>query len=139
MKPVSHVQHFLITRFNQNVSFVERPLHLDAAWLADRFKLFEAFCLPSVRAQSSQNFQWIVLFHPDTPGVFQERIAELQKTLPLFQPEFLGGAFEPEAVAATVRRHVAKHTTHVITSRVDNDDCLADRYIQTVQNRAVPG
>lgn len=135
---MSEIQHFLLTRFNLSVSFSERPVHLDPGWLAERFAHFERFCLPSIRAQSSRDFQWIVLMHSDTPAAFLDRMTGLRESFPAAHVEWMDGDFEPTAAAAIVRRRLDAGTTHVITSRVDSDDCLADRFIETVQLHARP-
>jgi hypothetical protein len=57
-------EHVLLTRFN--VRYVEDPnapsIGTDPDWLARRFELFERYCLPSVIAQSAQNFSWIIIY-----------------------------------------------------------------------------
>ncbi len=48
----------------------------DDAWMQHRFRMFEDFCYPSVRAQTNTNFTWLVLFDASTPEKYKERIAQ---------------------------------------------------------------
>ena len=61
----------------------------DEAWLDDRFRLFETFCLPSVRGQTVQELSWLVFFDEATPQRFRERIDSYER----------GGRFEARFVA----------------------------------------
>jgi len=51
-------RHVMITRFNVMFRDLAHTRAagkgLDAAWLAERFDLFERYCLPSVLAQTCQ-------------------------------------------------------------------------------------
>lgn len=106
-------------------------------WLEYRFTLFERFCLPSVKSQTCQDFEWIVLFDSMTPDRFKNKIAEYQKDYPQFVPVYV----EPEnghLFPQIFRDEVVKRLTakRVITSYLDNDDALNVRYVKDVQQRA---
>jgi hypothetical protein len=61
-------RHVLLTRFNARFAAKWTELCLDPAWLGHRFSLFERFCYPSVQAQTSTGFTWLVFFHEGTPA-----------------------------------------------------------------------
>ena len=58
------IQHFIVTRFNQ-CAHADAPLVSDE-WMKDRFVLFERICLPSVEAQTDQDFRLILCCHGRT-------------------------------------------------------------------------
>ena len=69
-------KHFIITLFNLKI-WKEDKTHRatqTADWLAQRFDLFERFCLPSVAHQTNKNFTWLCLFDKDTPTDMRQRI-----------------------------------------------------------------
>ena len=114
---VEAVRHILITRYN--ISF--RPAAragvdaLSADWLDYRDRLFKAYCVPSVEAQENRDFEWLVLFHPQTPARYYE---------------FLGGI--ATVVLASDLRSAKKKISRrrffrrpTLTTRLDNDDCIA--------------
>lgn len=128
-------QHFLITRFNLRqpewTATKSRTRVLDDAWLQHRFELFERFCLPSVAAQSCRDFRWLVYFDTDTGDEWRARIQTCQARCPQFQPVFVEGmaAFLPD-----VQQRLADSPGDwVISSRLDNDDCLHAGHIGLLQ------
>ncbi|MDO8861028.1 glycosyltransferase [Haliea sp. E1-2-M8] len=133
-------EHFLITRFNlRNPSWTSsRSQHpvLSEAWLQDRFQLFEQYCLPSVAAQTEAGFSWLVYFDTQTPEQWLPRIERYHRECPQFQPVFVDGmpAFLPDVQA----RIAAAAAPYVITSRLDNDDCISSDFIARVQEQFAP-
>jgi len=102
----------------------------DEAWLDDRFRLFETFCLPSVRAQTARDFHWLVFFDAQTPERFRERALGLARG-GCFEPCFVeeGGAPEWQAVRALL----PPGCEWVLTTRLDNDDALHTGFVAAVQ------
>ena len=105
-------------------------------WLEHRFTLFEKYCLPSIKNQTCQDFEWIVLFDSMTPDSFKERIACYQKDCPQFIPVFV----EPEngrCFADIFRKEIVKRlkAKRVISTYLDNDDCLNIRFVEDLQHR----
>lgn len=107
-----------------------------AGWLAGRFDLFERYCLPSIAAQDSRDFQWLIFFDIHTPDWARERIEAGQKSFP-FTPVFTE-LFEAEGWARNVRAAIgpAQADRIVITSNLDNDDGLANNYMRSVRETA---
>lgn len=133
------LQHFILTRFNLLLwqRDKEGQKVRTMKWLDHRFTMFERFCLPSIKSQTCQDFEWIVLLDSMTPDRFKNKIAEYQKDYPQFVPVY----FEPEnghLFPQIFRDEVVKRLTakRVITSYLDNDDALNVRYVEDVQQRA---
>ena len=121
--------HFVLTRFNALAGYATHPQRrLDPEWLEARFRLFERFCYPSLCAQSVP-FEWLVFFDAATPGNFLARIDGYKLVTPVFIDEPLSD----DLIARVVAERVSPEATHLITTRIDNDDGFADSYLARVQ------
>jgi hypothetical protein len=130
MAPFTHV---ILTRFNVRLQFLPEggcATAPDDAWLEDRFRLFETYTLPSMQGQTSTNFQWLVFFDAATPVRFKDRITRYAEW-PLFRPWFCETIPLREAVAACLQ----PRRTHLITTRLDNDDAVSRHFIADVQSQ----
>lgn len=135
-------KHYLITRFNLRTAWKttkKGDALLNEEWLAQRFELFEGYCLPSVRNQTNNNFTWLVFFDTTTPDHFRHKIEQIALEFPLFHPIFIDGMKE---FRASVRSHIASDITEpvkfVLTTRMDNDDMIHKDFIGTIQNLFKP-
>jgi hypothetical protein len=130
--------HVIVTRFNLPSAGVESLIRAKEGWLRDRVALFERYCLPSVLAQSSQFFNWIIYFDPETPGWLRERIeahTEKRSYTPVFRT-----SVSPADLAADIDKITGRYGTRLITSSLDNDDALAVDFVERLQAAALrPG
>jgi hypothetical protein len=126
-------QHFLLTRMNTAAPFGEPNACLNEDWLQHRFALFERYTLPSVQAQArSQGFQWLLFSHQDTPTEFRERLVQYSRACT--EIEIVACTeFDEEVQRKEVLSRLRVGTTHVVTSRVDNDDALGQTFLSAVQ------
>ena len=134
------VQHFLLTRFNILLwrQDKEGKKVRTIKWLEHRFSLFEKYCLPSIKNQTCQNFEWIVLFDSMTPEKFKARIEDYQKVCPQLTPVFV----EPEngkRFAEIFRREIVKRirAKRVLSTYLDNDDALNIGVIEDLLSRSL--
>ena len=124
--------HYLITRFDVATGYGGRT-HPGEKWLERRIELFEEFTLPSVRGQTAEDFTWLVFFAPDPPDFLADSIeawARWSAFVPCYVPAMNTGAEAREAIAA----HVEPGPSHLITTRLDNDDALCRDYLAGVQS-----
>ena len=130
---MSNFTHLVLTRFNVRFNNQKPKTGLDSEWLIHRFKLFENYCYSSVYGQSNQNFKWIVFFDAKTPLQFRQKIEQYSQWVN-FIPVYIDSYYN----AAIGRQHALKHvdpeSSHLITSRLDNDDSIAKNYVELVQN-----
>jgi hypothetical protein len=130
-------KHFLITRFNLlNHAWTTSKNHelvLTEKWLENRFDLFGKFCFPCVQQQTNRDFEWLVFFDVQTPDFYKRKIAEFSSLLKNFTPLYIDGmsSFLPH-IRNIVREADAPY---VITSRLDNDDCIRRDFIAQIQNQ----
>ncbi|NOY47953.1 MAG: hypothetical protein GXO84_07120 [Chlorobi bacterium] len=129
--------HFLITRFNLRkddwVTSKKNKVVLTDEWHKNRFELFDNYCFPSVNSQTNQNFQWLVFFDTTTPQKYKEHIATLEKKMHNFKPIFVDGM---EAFLPSIKSYIENYNEdYLITSRLDNDDCISKFYIDEIQKK----
>lgn len=122
------IPHVLMTRFNLATPGREAAIRNKPDWLASRFDLFEQFCLPSVGAQTSRAFTWIVYFDKDTPEEFKARVRDLQKQVPF--EAYYTGLFPASGWPRSLHEVLGPLPPVVLTSRLDNDDALANDYME---------
>lgn len=129
--------HFLITRFNlRNPKWVadkkNTPVLTDQ-WHENRFKLFNDFCFESVKAQTNQNFQWLVFFDTTTPQKFRDIVDTFKSKMDNFIPIYVNGM---DLFLPSIKEYISNYNSKfLITSRLDNDDCISRYYIDEVQKR----
>lgn len=133
---VPNWDHYVITRFNVRPNAMATGKALDIDWLEDRFALFERFCWPSMRHQTSQRFQWLVMFDVATPEPIRERVLAKSREWPNFRPVFLNPDEDNSARAMLTRYLNGRLPETLLTTRLDNDDGLALDYIESVQRYA---
>lgn len=134
------LHHVILTRFNLATPGREESIRNRPGWLSRRFELFEKHCLPSIQAQTNQDFTWIIYFDEDTPPEFKARIDQLTEQFP-FVP-FYTGLFPSDGWHNSVKevlqaRGIAPEW--LLTTRLDNDDALANDYTLRVRNAAEQG
>lgn len=125
------VDHVILTRFNLPSQGAESIIRAREGWLRDRIALFELYCLPSVRAQTNQEFHWIIYFDPESPEWLKRRIKDHvgeAAYVPVFRPS-VGRA----DLIADISRVTGAHGTRLITTNLDNDDGLAIDFMERLQ------
>jgi len=134
--------HTIITRFNVEADpsrgivmpergppdafRIKRDVHLDDGWLESRLDLFARFCAPSVAAQSSREFTWIVAVDAKTPGSF---VARLSKAAPLAVIVRTGPDWRPAVIESLHGKRA-----RAVTTRLDSDDAIHRDFVARVGN-----
>ena len=137
---MSKFEHFLITRFN--LQKFHRSFNPDnekwIAWIKRRFTIFQNYCLPSVANQTNKNFRWLIYFDTMTPPEIDNYINELR------QYDFIEICYANGSedffikYLSDIQEKIKKETEWIITSRLDNDDCLHSSVIDRIQNEFIP-
>ena len=134
------LQYFILTHFNILLWRQDKEGRKvrTTKWLEHRFSLFEKYCLPSIKNQTCQNFEWIVLFDSMTPESFKDRIESYRKDCPQLIPVFV----EPEngfRFAEIFKNEIAKRlkAKRVILTYLNNDDALNIGLVEDLQQRAL--
>ena len=145
-RPDDAFVQIIVTRFNAGVYTTQRIdkrgvriSDYAEEWMAHRMRLFEQICAPSMRAQTCQNFTWLIICDPMTPKETLERIRMQSDRISICTQN---SAYSVRfALRAAVRRALELFSRaamcwpkHIITSLVDNDDALNVHYAEWVQN-----
>lgn len=131
-------QHFIITRFNLVFNeFIQdksgNKIQTDE-WLQKRFDLFDWFCFPSIANQSNKAFKWLVLFSVNTPALFKEKISKYAALSENFVPVYLNDNADVDScVANEIVNLLTGRETHLITTRIDNDDAFHKDMVALIQ------
>jgi hypothetical protein len=126
--------HLILTRYALRMPDGTLP---SAEWLAHRRPIFEAHCLPSVAAQTEPAFTWLLLYDASLTDVaealpsWQARCPHL-RGVPTAQPWEEFNATMRDAIHAAL----PPDATHVITTRLDNDDAIAPDFVALLQAAA---
>lgn len=128
--------HVVLTRFNLPTGGREAPLRNQPDWLAKRFDLFERFCLPSMAAQTCQDFEWIIYFDDATPREFRIRIKEDQG-IRRFHAMFLT-TLDPHLGGKSTYEFIGERPgAMLLTTKLDNDNSLSKHFVAKLQQAAV--
>lgn len=136
--------HAVITRFSYRhttraaglngvlVSLLKRD-PLDPARLAFRYALFELTCLPSLLAQTTQDFDWFIVVDPDLPREWRERLHALVADRPRTHLH----DYDPSD-DMTATRWLAPYAPpgadRLLTTILDDDDALPSNYIEQMRS-----
>lgn len=132
-------KHYLITRFNLknpewDVTKNNETLLTDE-WMEDRMWLFENFCFPSVAAQTNKKFNWLLFFDTTTPEKYKKAIADLISNHLNIKAFYINGMPEFYPSIQQFISEDSKGIPFLITSRIDNDDCIHKNFINEVQHK----
>ena len=135
------MNHFILTRFNLKLWWNEdknhQPIQTEE-WLKERFRLFQTYTWPSLKAQTNQDFKWICLFDEDTPQQYKETVQQLHDQWHSFLPYYCG---EKETkhfqryFKFLVYSNSDKAQESLLTTYLDNDDALHKDFVKDVQER----
>jgi len=133
------MNHYLVTKFNVKVKQWEKTkneqLVLSKEWLEQRFKLFENYCLPSVKNQINQNFYWCVFFDINTSNYYKSKIEKIAKNFINFKPIYIDNYTNLENELITfIKNTNSNKDSFYITTRLDNDDMIHQDFIDTIQS-----
>jgi hypothetical protein len=133
MTPSPNFRHIILTRFNIRSGGRETKHRNQPDWLPSRFDLYERYCLPSVAAQSSQDFIWLVYFDSGTPSEFKKRIEGHARRYPNLRVIYRG--IDEIDVKQDIRSMISEPSGWLLTTRLDNDDGLHRDFVATVQSQ----
>lgn len=130
--------HFLLTRFNVRIPWLSRfqaeSHYCNPEWLRRRIDLFDRYCYPSVVAQTSKRYRWLVFFDHESPDFLRAAIERWQAYQP-FEACFTDGLTSAQC-ADFVRARITGSRSHLLTTRLDSDDMLSRDFIARIQNHA---
>lgn len=133
--------HFIITRFNLKSNTIgwvsdknNKEIRTDS-WLKHRLSVFTKYCLPSVANQTQKDFNWVIFIDNDTKQFAMDQFNDIASKYKFihfvkvadyneFQNTYLDHCFKIDG-----------NCEYLITTRLDNDDLVAENYIEEIQSR----
>lgn len=127
------MKHFILTKHNLNIN-IKRPDDR-REWELYRLKIFKEFCFPSIINQICQNFKWLIFVNYDTDlSDFEEFMS--YDNLEIIKIKNAGNYWNMDIPQAKeIYKRVSKGTK-LITTRLDNDDCLGINTVDHIQSVA---
>jgi len=108
------MKHFIITRFNYHAGYE----HME-----QRLEMFNKFTRPSIEAQTSKNFEWLILGHPP----LDVEIREVAHSFHEVNKGIMGVGY------LQYIKELTKNEDLVLMTRLDNDDMLMPTYVEDMQ------
>lgn len=130
-------EHIVLTSFNLAGIGGAKTEEEWTAWNEHRFRIFREYCLPSMLQQSAP-FTWCLFFDVTTP---EKQLAEIDalKEHSFVRIYFMRGKVDFfKSHMESIRQSVPSGISWLITTRVDNDDCLHRDAIASIQSRFKP-
>ncbi|MGB8972349.1 MAG: glycosyltransferase, partial [Pseudomonas capeferrum] len=125
MKPA--LKHFVFTNFGIGIK--------DELWLSYRLEVFSNTALPSLANQSNQGFEWIIFVDEALPTLHRTRLETLLR----------GSGLNARTLRVSDYSMVSREILRLIkdvdeavlvTSRMDDDDCIHEHVIDLIQAEA---
>lgn len=131
--------HFLITRFNlRNPDWdvtKNNEVLLDEKWMDERLELFKNYCFPSVINQKNKNFKWLIFFDENTSKKYRILIEDILKSHDWIISFYIDGMPKFHESIVNYLNQYANDKKYLITSRIDNDDCIHKDFIDEIQKQ----
>lgn len=126
-------KHYITTRFNLGLYNPKAkgglpPIRIcPNEWMTHRMELFMTFALPSIMAQTCQNFTWTVVMDDQTPAAYKDMLAGIRYPNIRF-------VYADTGVAQAFRRSIEPGDYDLITTRIDNDDAFHKDTVRDIQD-----
>jgi len=130
---MKQVKHYVTTRFNMGLYNPKAkrglpPIRVSPdEWMAHRMELFMTFALPSIMAQTCQNFTWTVVADDQTPAAYKDVLEGIRYPNIRF-------VYTDTGVTKAFRRSIAPGDYTLITTRIDNDDAFHKDTVKDIQD-----
>jgi len=127
-------EHLLLTNFEVRIPGFGIPNPLEPQRLNWRIQLFELLTAPSVRAQTSDRFTWLIQIDPELPAAIRERIEQAVQGVRSYRilEHRPGGDL---ADIAHCRPYLSGPGNHAALTLLDDDDGLHEGILLQVQDK----
>lgn len=133
---------FILTRFNLKLWWNKDKVGMKVQteeWLEERFRLFEKYTFPSVRALTYPHFHWICLFDTETPSHYRSRIDNYVSEEPRLDACYVTWQ-EARKFQDVFRKRVKQLADNkdegLLTVYLDSDDCLRNDFLDRLMGLA---
>ena len=108
----------------------------DPARMEERFRLFESFTLPSLRAQTDPRFTLLIVIGDAMPEPWRGRLTDLVAGVPQVVVAERAPAQHRGVMKEVINAHLADTGLHSLQFRMDDDDAVAVDFIERLRRTA---
>lgn len=102
-----------------------------------RITLFANITLPSIMAQTCQNFTWLILMDTNTPKQYSDFLTSFKyHNFKIIYVD--GNGMDNKLIADAILKNIELGEYDLITTRIDNDDAFNFETIQKIQDWYAP-
>ena len=127
-------KHLILTRFNLQYE-LQNNIHIQPDWLDERFRLFEAYCLPSIVGQTNQQFDWVILLSDQTPPIYLLHLKHLIQSYGNIHMELCPYHQNFNLMYKRIGEKYLGNHNFLLSTRLDSDDMLANHYVEVLQSK----
>lgn len=121
--------HLILTRFNLRIPGLTG--HFSESWQERRLMQFMKYTVPSVCAQTSSNFRWLVFFDSERALSMRDQLSELDRY------SFIELVFFEKSCdqVGLIQQYCSETTTSglCLTTRLDSDDAIHPFFVEELQ------
>lgn len=128
------VNHVLLTRFNLPSPGVQSLIRAKEGWLRERVAIFEKYCYPSVLAQTSHDFTWVIYLDPASPEWLHRRMRTLGES-DFIHPVYRESVSDTELID-DIGAIVGTRGRYLMTTNLDNDDAISVDFMSRLESLA---
>jgi hypothetical protein len=139
-------KHYIVTRFNIGLY---QLINVDPQkWFNERIKVFADITVPSIRKQTCQNFEWVLLFDQQTPTDHARKMKNVLESIPNVRSLFLSlpkdWVFKKYSERGSVTanytplvKYIQPQSKYSLQTRLDNDDALMPDAVEKIQMNVI--
>ncbi|MEP2027145.1 MAG: putative rhamnosyl transferase [Paracoccaceae bacterium] len=105
--------------------------------MEERFRIFETITLPPLRAQSDQNFTFLVVTGNDLPTQYRDRLKALLEDIPQAIVFERAAGKHRKVMQDAINSVRTSHTDPNLQFRMDDDDAVACTYVERLREAAL--
>lgn len=105
----------------------------DPARMEERFRLFECFTLPSLRAQTDPRFTLVIVIGDNLPAPWRGRLADLTRDMPQVVIDERPPARHRPVMKRIINRARTDMDQHCVQFRMDDDDAVAVDFVEKIR------
>ncbi len=129
-------RHVIITRFSVRFSMLTEKAGklFDCDRLDKRMKVFKTVCVPSIVHQSWKHFFWVILVDSDLPSKYRHEIDSIADKHKFIRVLEWQADYKLSQVSWLEEVDIDINVTHLITTRLDDDDALHIHFTKMIKN-----
>ena len=108
----------------------------DPARIDERFRMFEAFTLPALRAQTDEDFTFVVVIGEDFPTPMRNRLESLLADLPQAQVQAWPSGPHREVMREAINAVREERKSPCLQFRMDDDDAVSVHFVERLRTLA---